>query len=105
MSNTGNHPDASMNKDLEEWIGETKHILKSNHKKRIQNDKQPFGKCSICNDNRAKFFCLKCGQSVCPSCYYTIIGICKRCIPKEIAEKWDGKHPTWKKERDGEWIF
>lgn len=105
MSNGRIYADELMNKDLEEWMKETKQTLKISHDHSIKNNKKPKGKCSICNDKQAKFICLKCGQFVCSSCYYNIIGICKKCIPKEITEKWDGKHLNWKKEKDVEWIF
>ncbi len=99
------NPDESMNKELLEWIEETKQTLKSDNEATTQNEKKLIGTCSICNEKQAKFICLKCGRSVCPSCYYKIIGICKKCVPKETAEKWDGKHPNWGKELGVDWVF
>jgi hypothetical protein len=99
------NPDESMNKELLELIEETKQSLKINQEATSQTEKEPIGTCLICNDKPAKFICLKCGRSVCPSCYYKIIGICKKCVPKEIAEKWDGKHPNWGKELGVDWVF
>jgi hypothetical protein len=94
----------SMNKELEEWIEEKKptiHIGKeTENSKEIKKKKN----CSICGDHKAKFVCLKCGRSVCPSCYFKIIGICKKCVPKDTTEKWEGKHPDWEKELGVEWV-
>ncbi len=105
MSKESSNSDKSMNKDLREWIRETKHTFTRIKEEGVQHTKRPLGKCSICKNNRAQFICLKCGQSVCPSCYYTLIGICKTCIPTEIAEKWDRTHPHREKQRNEEWIF
>jgi hypothetical protein len=41
---------------------------------------------------------------VCSSCYFKIIGVCKECVPKDIAEKWEGKQPDWEKELGVEWV-
>ena len=94
----------SMNKELEEWVEETKQTLNFNREDSPYANKKPEGICSICGEHQAKFVCLKCGRSVCPSCYFKIIGICKKCVSKETAEKWEGKHPDWEKELGVEWV-
>ena len=97
---------AKMNKELELWIKETekkgeltKIIEKANEKKI-----EPMGKCEICGKRDAKFVCIKCHRKVCSSCYFSILGLCKKCISKEVVEKWKQDHPNWKNVLDVEWI-
>lgn len=92
----------SMNKELQQWIKEMKKTLPKQKKK--VSSKKPEGLCSICGEHKAQFTCLKCQRFVCPSCYFSIIGICKKCIPKETAEKWEGTQPDWEKILGVKWV-
>ncbi len=93
----------SMNEELREWKRETDKIV---NRKKIKKEKQkkPKGKCQICGEKTAEAVCLKCGKSICNSCYFKIIGVCKKCVPPEIAGKWDGSKPDWEKELGVEWV-
>jgi hypothetical protein len=99
-----NIDNSSMNKELHKWIKETKKDIKENKKLNEEVDKKPSGPCLICGDKPAKTICLKCGRSVCLSCHFKIIGVCKKCVPKETAEKWEGKPPDWEKILGVEWL-
>jgi len=99
------NPDESMNKELMEWAEDIKQTLQIQKEDSPHADKKPEGNCAVCGEHKAKFVCLKCGKSVCPSCYFKIIGICKKCVPKETTEKWEGKHPDWEKELGVEWVI
>jgi len=92
-----------MNKELQEWIEESKKTIQINKKKK-NKVKKPSGICQICGEKKAESVCLKCEKSVCSSCYFKIIGVCKKCIPSEIAGKWDGSHPDWEKELGVDWV-
>ena len=96
--------DSSMNKELYKWIKETKKDIKNSDKKMEESQKKPTGPCLICGERPAKTICLKCGQSICLSCHFKIIGVCKKCVPKETAEKWEGKPPDWEKILGVEWL-
>ena len=92
-----------MNRELERWIKESKEEI--DNKKIIKTDsKEPEGKCQLCGEKTAIAVCLKCGRSVCKSCYFKIVGVCKKCIPPEIAGKWDGSQPDWEKRLGVEWV-
>jgi len=94
---------SSMNEELRKWIEESKDEIKKT-KKKSKSNKKPKGKCEICGEKTATSICLKCGKSVCSSCYFKIIGVCKKCIPSEVASKWDGSRPDWEKELGVEWV-
>ncbi len=96
--------DISMNEELKKWISETKKDIESSENEEDFSKKKPSGKCEICGEKTAESVCLKCGRSVCKSCYFKIIGICKKCVPRDIAGKWDGSHPDWEKELGVEWV-
>jgi late competence protein required for DNA uptake (superfamily II DNA/RNA helicase) len=92
-----------MNKELKKWIQESKKEI--DYKIIIKKDsKEPEGKCQICGEKKAIAVCLKCSRSICKSCYFKIVGICKKCVPTEIASKWDGSQPDWEKQLGVEWI-
>ena len=93
----------SMNEELRKWIKESKERVKVSKGKEDEH-KKPSGKCQVCGEKKATAVCLKCGSPVCKSCYFKIIGICKKCIPKEIAGKWDGSIPDWEKELGIKWV-
>jgi len=92
-----------MNKELQEWISESKDKVKAAKAKKGKS-KKPSGKCQVCGEKTAQAVCLKCGKSVCKACHFKLIGVCKKCIPPEIAGKWDGSHPDWEKELGVEWV-
>ena len=94
---------SSMNKDLEEWLIQNKEeIQKEKEKKKEMN--KPKGTCQLCGEKPAVLVCVKCGRSVCKSCHFKLIGICKKCVPKEIASRWDGSNPEWDKKLGVEWV-
>ncbi|MCK4901851.1 MAG: hypothetical protein KAS76_00725 [Thermoplasmatales archaeon] len=93
----------SMNKELQEWINESKEEMKTVRAKK-RKSKKPSGKCQICGEKTATTVCLKCGKSVCKACHFKIIGVCKKCIPPEIAGKWDGSKTDWEKELGVDWV-
>jgi hypothetical protein len=92
---------ATMNEELKKWIKESKKDIKTAKKK---SKKKPSGMCQICGERNATIVCLKCGRSVCQSCHFKIIGVCKKCVPSEVASKWDGSKPDWEKELGVEWV-
>jgi hypothetical protein len=92
-----------MNKELQEWINESKEEMKTVRDKK-RKSKKPSGKCQICGEKTATTVCLKCGKSVCKACHFKIIGVCKKCIPPEIAGKWDGSKTDWEKELGVDWV-
>ena len=93
---------AEMNQELQRWIQETKQEVKSTKKKK--SSKKPKGMCAICGEKTAQHICIKCGKSVCKSCYFKLIGVCKKCVPPEVGGKWDGSNPDWEKELGVEWV-
>jgi hypothetical protein len=98
--------DFSMNEELKEWLQQEKKDIEEFKKSDQYKEKEdtPKGMCEICGDNTAKFNCFKCGQKVCPTCFFNILGVCKKCVPKNIAEKWDGTNPDWEKVLGVEWV-
>ena len=99
--------DASMNKELQDWLKETKDKIKDIarvEKTSKIDEKKPAVICQICGENKAKSVCLKCGRSVCPSCYFNILGICKKCVPEEYVKKWEKINPDWEKILGVEWV-
>ena len=99
----GENTTESMNKELQDWIKETREIPVDENQNG-SNNYEPEGKCRICKQKDAKFICLKCNQSVCSDCYFKIIGVCKQCIPESIVEKWKGKNPDWEKILGVQWV-
>lgn len=94
----------SMNDELRRWIIEKSQEAKANDNKEDKGLKKPSGKCEICGEKNATSVCIKCGKSVCKSCYFKLIGVCKKCVTSDIAAKWDGSRPDWEKELGVEWI-
>jgi len=93
-----------MNRELQDWIKETKQDLPKKEETEDHKLGEPTGKCDICGENAAKFICMKCEKSICPSCYFKLIGICKNCVPADIAEKWKGNQPDWEKILGVKWV-
>ena len=87
----------SMNEDLKQWLTEKD---KENLSKKIKTHKKvkkPHGMCQVCGTKTASEVCIKCGRSVCSSCYFNLVGLCEKCLTKETAEKWKNKRPDWEK--------
>ena len=85
----------SMNEDLKRWLTEKDKAELSKKIKTHLKDKKPHGICQVCGTKTAMAVCLKCGKSVCNSCYFNLIGLCEKCLSKNTVEKWMNK----------EWIF
>ncbi len=94
----------SMNEELQKWIKETKNDIKASKTTKGKSTKKPKGMCEICGEKNAKSVCLKCSRSVCGSCYFKLISVCKKCVPKETAAKWEGKVPDWEEILGVEWV-
>lgn len=98
---------ASMNEELRQWIKEAEKDIGLPQKVEGASEKETktlTGKCEICGEKNARSVCIKCGKSVCPSCCFKIIGVCKKCIPKEVVEKWEAKHPDWEEVLGVDWV-
>jgi hypothetical protein len=93
-----------MNEDLKQWISSEEQEIISKTLEEKLRDKRPHGKCSICRINPAKSVCIKCGNSVCKSCYFTMVGLCQNCLSKSTVEKWKNKKTDWKKILDLDWV-
>jgi len=90
-----------MNEELQEWIKETKVKVEKDKEK---SSKKPLGMCQICGGRSSEAICIKCGRNVCKSCYFKIISICKKCVQKKVAGKWDGTHTNWEEELGVDWV-
>jgi hypothetical protein len=97
-------PDTTMNEELKRWIEESKPEIKKSLDEKSKSKKKLKSKCEICGEKQAKHICLQCEKAVCKSCYFKIIGVCKKCIPPEIAGKWEGSVTDWEKEFGVEWV-
>lgn len=94
----------SMNEDLKQWLTEKD---KENLSKTIKTHKKiktPRGVCQVCGTNTASEVCIKCGRSVCSSCYFNLVGLCEKCLTKETVEKWKNKRPDWEKVLGVDWV-
>jgi hypothetical protein len=98
------HPPIKMNRALQQWVSteDQADITKTVHTK--LKDKRPKGKCEICRVHPAKSVCIKCGSSVCSSCYFSMVGLCQNCLSKETIEKWKNKKTDWKKILEVDWV-
>ncbi|UCH71752.1 MAG: hypothetical protein JSW62_04970 [Thermoplasmatales archaeon] len=94
----------SMNEEFKKWVEEKKEEIKNSKHIKKTSRKKPTGKCQICGEKISTYICLKCEKSICKSCYFKIIGVCKNCVPPEISKKWDGSRPDWEKELGVEWV-
>jgi hypothetical protein len=93
-----------MNEELKQWLSEEdqKDISKT-IQKHIKN-KKPKGMCQICGANTAKAVCIKCGRSICNSCYFNLIALCEKCLSKETVEEWKQTKTDWKKVLGVDWV-
>ena len=94
----------TMNKDLKQWVSAEEQADISKTINAGLKDKKPKGKCDICRVHPAKSVCIKCGNSVCSSCYFSMVGLCQDCLSKETIEKWKNKKTDWKKILDVDWV-
>jgi molybdopterin/thiamine biosynthesis adenylyltransferase len=72
--------------------------------KKTRNLEKAIKKCEICRKRRAKFVCIKCNRRACSLCYFSILGLCRKCISPEVVEKWKSESTDWKKILNIEWI-
>jgi hypothetical protein len=86
-----------MNEDLKQWVSAEEQANISKTVQARMKQRKPTGKCAICRMHPAKAVCLKCGKSVCNSCYFTLVGLCQNCLSKATIEKWKNKKTDWKK--------
>ena len=86
-----------MNEELKRWIRESNKPIESIKENKDNVIIKPSGKCQICGRNTAEHICLKCQKFVCKSCYFKIIGICKKCVSSTASDRWDGSCSDWKK--------
>jgi hypothetical protein len=93
-----------MNKALQEWLSEEDQRQIKEKIKTHMKDKKPQGMCQICGSNQAKAVCIKCGRSVCKSCYLHLIGLCENCLSKETAEEWKHRKPDWEHVLGVDWV-
>jgi len=93
-----------MNEDLKEWLSSEEQAVITKTLEEKLKDKKPHGKCSICRVHPAKAVCIKCGNSVCRSCYFTMVGLCQNCLSKSTVEKWKNKKTDWEKILDVDWV-
>lgn len=99
---------AAMNKDLEEWVKESEKkegLPKEIERKASENKETPAGKCEICDAKNAKTYCIKCGKAVCSSCYFSLVGLCEKCVSKDTVEKWKNRQPDWEKILGVDWVY
>jgi len=94
----------TMNEDLKQWVSAEEQADISKTIQERLKDKKPKGKCDICRAHPAKSVCIKCGNSVCSSCYFTMVGLCQECLSKDTIEKWKHKKTDWKKILEVDWV-
>jgi len=93
-----------MNKELQRWLEESKGKVEKGKTSNKISKRKPKGMCQICGERSAEAVCIKCGRYVCKSCYFKLISVCKKCVPKEVASKWDGTKPDWEEELGVDWV-
>ncbi len=94
----------TMNKALRQWVSAEEQADISKTVQEHLKDKKPKGKCEICRLHPARSVCIKCGNSVCSSCYFTMVGLCQNCLSKDTIERWKNKKTDWKKILGVDWI-
>ena len=101
---TPNTTAINMNEALKQWVpAEEREDISKTVQERLK-DKKPKGKCDICQVHPAKSVCIKCGNSVCSSCYFTMVGLCKNCLSRETIEKWKNKKTDWQQILGVDWV-
>ena len=96
--------DDTMNEELKQWVIDTKQESKASEESEDYSKKKPSGMCQLCGEKTAESVCLKCGKSVCKSCHFKIIRVCKKCVPKDVGGKWDGSRTDWEKKLGLQWV-
>jgi hypothetical protein len=94
----------TMNEDLKQWLSAEEQADISRTLDVKLKEKKPKGKCNICRVHPAKSVCIKCGNSVCSSCYFTMVGLCQNCLSKDTIEKWKNKKTDWKTILGVDWV-
>ena len=94
----------SMNEDLKKWLTERDKEKLSKKIQTHKKSKKPKGTCQICRTNTSSEVCIKCGRSVCNSCYFNLIGPCEKCLTKDTVEKWKSRRPDWEKVLGVDWV-
>jgi len=94
----------AMNEELRKWLSESDQAELSKKIKTRLKDKKPHGICQICGKNDAKVVCIKCGKSVCNSCYFHLVALCEKCLSKETVDEWKKKKPDWKEVLGVDWV-
>lgn len=94
----------SMNEDLKKWLTERDKEKLSKKIQTHKKSKKPKGMCQICRTNMSSEVCIKCGRSVCNSCYFNLIGLCEKCLTKDTVEKWKSRKPDWEKVLGVDWV-
>ena len=103
---TKKHTD-SMNEELKQWLleAEQKGDLPDKIKEASEKGKSKrLSKCSVCGEKTGKAVCIKCGKPVCTACYFHIVGLCKKCISKDVVDRWKEERPDWEKTLGVKWI-
>ena len=97
-----------MNKELKEWLKESKQTeekpVKKTKKQVKKTDEKPQGPCQICGVKNAKARCIACDKTVCSDCYFHLVSLCKKCVSKNTGDKWKQYNPDWEKKLGVEWI-
>jgi len=96
--------DESMNEELKKWLQETKSDIKTSEKTQGFSKEKPEGMCELCGEKKSQSVCLKCGKSVCSSCNFKLISVCKKCVPQDVSGKWDGSRTDWEKKLGLKWV-
>jgi hypothetical protein len=94
----------TMNEDLKQWIAADSQADGSKTVRTRRKERKPTGKCAICRVHPAKAVCLKCGTSVCSSCYFSLVGLCQNCLSKATIQKWKNKKTDWKNILEVDWV-
>lgn len=76
-----------MNKELREWLTEHGELGKKEEGYDEKQVEPISGKCQICEARLAKYRCMKCNKTICPSCFWVMFGLCESCISPEMIKK------------------
>jgi len=96
--------DESMNDELREWLQDKKSGIQTIKKTQDLSKAKLKGMCELCGERKSQSVCLKCGKSVCSSCNFKLISVCKKCVPQDIGGKWDGSRTDWEKKLGLQWV-
>lgn len=96
--------DKIMNDDLSEWLSHEDQIKVKQKISTQLKGKKPKGNCQVCGIKTSKNVCIKCGKYTCNTCYFHIIGLCKKCLSTQTAQEWKHTKPDLKKILDVDWV-